>query len=860
MCFASAAASVADRSPFAQGHWWDPSRAGHGFDLLSIDGQVVLTWYTYAEDGRPVWYTAQGPYSDVGARPFPLLRHRWEGGRRAEATVAGSVKLTLAHAESAVAEWTIGTHSGSWSIRPFVASGIVNEVDHTGSWFDPNNDGWGLSVTEQGDIAGGVLFTYDAAGTPTWVAGFGADRASVELHAFTGACPYCSARTPTSHSVGSLAFDFAHENDLRLASSLSLPMAPGVAVGGARLVQIGRPASRRPADRQLASFASNAALRAYLDVGMHNVLPSQGSLDASGPPAQAYSAELAEAGVDEAALVKTDGRFVYTFGYTGLVRRGIIRVAETGIDGATMQPRGSVSLQSGINTPVANAGLFIHAGNLVSVVGTMPAGAFTPWISSGAWTRGKTYVEVFSLASPEAPVTTWRAEIDGHLLSSRRVGNRVYLVTRFVPYVPGFVYGTAFPPAVAANQALLASTPLEVLLPNVTVNGSPVDAVGAATIFVPPQGMRQPLADMVMVTALDLTQPRVAQSLAIVGPVETVYTSATSLYLATSRSQLRTPYGALLPVEPASYVTDVHQLRLGASAMEIVGSGSIEGFLGTDADQAAFRLNEHQGRLRAVTSSSAWWGPVNRNRLTVLEPSETAPGLLRTVSYLPNAQRPATLGKPGEFLRAARFAEDRLYAVTSGPLHVVDLANAQDPRIAGELQATGFSEYLHALPGGQLLGFGRDATAAGITQGLRLALYDVSDAARPRELQKITLGRRGSESALLHHHQAFSARTRADGSTSIAIPVRIHDGTAQLGDATVYPWLESGLARFEVKDAALVALPMLVTHRSSSSFLSYFEDPAAEGGRPVLLPNGAVYVGNGLFWHQENFGDTRGPF
>ncbi len=38
------------------------------------------------------------------------------------------------------------------------------------------------------------------------------------------------------------------------------------------------------------------------------------------------------------------------------------------------------------------------------------------------------------------------------------------------------------------------------------------------------------------------------------------------------------------------------------------------------------------------------------NRFTILEPSAVAPGLLRTVSSLPNARRPAPLGKPGERL------------------------------------------------------------------------------------------------------------------------------------------------------------------------------------------------------------------
>src|SRR5690606_13976540 len=118
----------------------------------------------------------------------------------------------------------------------------------TGSWFDPDNSGWGFALTEQGDVLGGVLFTYDAAGAPTWFAGFGRERDAAELHAFTGACPYCAPRAATNASVGRLHFTFEGDARLRIASALTVPMAPGVRVDGARLVQLSRPASMRPAD------------------------------------------------------------------------------------------------------------------------------------------------------------------------------------------------------------------------------------------------------------------------------------------------------------------------------------------------------------------------------------------------------------------------------------------------------------------------------------------------------------------------------------------------------------------------------------------------------------------------------------
>jgi hypothetical protein len=331
----------------------------------------------------------------------------------------------------------------------------------------------------------------------------------------------------------------------------------------------------------------------------------------------------------------------------------------------------------------------------------------------------------------------------------------------------------------------------------------------------------------------------------------------------------------LLPIEPPFYSTDIHQIRLAADAMTIVASGSIEGMLGYDADKAAFRLSEHQGRLRAVTSSSTMWG-IDRNRLTILEPSTLVPGVLKTVSYLPNARRPQTLGKPGEVLYSTRFLGDRLYAVTFkkvDPLYVVDVTDSADPKIAGALDLPGFSEYLQPLPNGLLLGFGKDAKPASTMgdgqfawyQGLQLTLFDVANAAQPRELQRVLLGKRGSDSALLRSHHAFSALMQPNGTGSFALPARIHDGPGPLAeDWQTYPWQYSGLMRFELRgttaaDARLMQQPTLVTHHASQPVQSW-RDAASDGARSVLFRSGTIYVTNGQFWRQDTAGNAFGPF
>lgn len=883
----SLAATVADRSPFAQGHWWDPTRSGNGFEIFNAASTVQVIWYTFDERGRPVWYTAQGPESSLGREDWPLLHHRWEGGRKAEPTVVGSVRLTLRHAEAADVAWRMGARQGSWAIQPFYQSGVPSEVDHTGSWFDPANSGWGVSLTEQGDVLGGVVFTYDAAGDPTWVAGFQRGGAgSVAMYAATGSCPGCERAATITRPAGRVTFEFASETRLRLRTQLDLAMAAGVNADNASLVMLGRPASMRAADRSLASFDSDARLRDYLSSGVGNltspsvivVLPSTSPVASASPSFSGTN--LQEEGVDEADLVKSNGRQVYTYAWDAAASRRAarIRVARVEDEGATLVAAGSVPLASGVETPMDESGLLLHDGRLVSVTGTRALyPGFSPWWYPGAWQAGTTHVEILDLANPEAPASRWRAQVDGHFIATRRIGSRVFVVSRFAPTVPGYQYGTFNPAAVEANRRLLAGLSLADLLPKVRVNGGPAaPVVPSGAVYLPPQGARVSSAELTLVTAIDLETPGIVKALAIAGSVETVYVSPDNLYVAVTRQM---PYAdwSFLP-EPPFITTDIHQVRLGAGALEIGASGAVEGYLSRDPGAAPFRLGEHDGRLRVVSSSTSMWGTATRNRLTILEPSTVTPGLLRTVSWLPSARRPEPLGKPGELVYGTRFVGDRLYAVTfrmADPLYVVDLSDAADPRIAGSLEIPGFSQYLHPLPNGLLLGFGKDAVPAASFgdgswawfQGLKLSLFDVSVPRSPRELRHFVVGKRGSESALLGSHHAFSLLRRADGTVSIAIPAAVHDGAYPLygsGPAAPYAWSHSGVLRFDVTgttpaDAQLVQRPMMVTHRTGGVNGPAY-DPARFGGRSVIFGSGIVYVGNGQFWRGNDAGGAAGPY
>ena len=59
------------------GLWYNPERPGHGFDLHQAGDQLFMVWYTFDENGVPVWYTAQGSFA-TSVWSADLLRFTWD--------------------------------------------------------------------------------------------------------------------------------------------------------------------------------------------------------------------------------------------------------------------------------------------------------------------------------------------------------------------------------------------------------------------------------------------------------------------------------------------------------------------------------------------------------------------------------------------------------------------------------------------------------------------------------------------------------------------------------------------------------------------------------------------------------------
>ncbi len=149
---------------------------------------------------------------------------------------------------------------------------------------------------------------------------------------------------------------------------------------------------------------------------------------------------------------------------------------------------------------------------------------------------------------------------------------------------------------------------------------------------------------------------------------------------------------------------------------------------------------------------------------------------------LPNKRYPKPLGKRNEQLYGARLFSDYAYFVTfkrTDPLYVVDMRQPRHLKLIGELEIPGFSEYLHPINNGLLLGIGKnvDTLENGRTnvKGVKLSLFDIRNPRQPKEVHKIIIGADWGHSDVTDSHHAFTYLQLNNRITRVAIPINADD-------------------------------------------------------------------------------------
>lgn len=301
------------------------------------------------------------------------------------------------------------------------------------------------------------------------------------------------------------------------------------------------------------------------------------------------------------------------------------------------------------------------------------------------------YTEVFDISDIENPTLVNSFYQSGRFVSTRMIGEMMYLVT---------------------NQNLNSNVckSEEDYAPVVSENGEN-EILSAKSICC---AENPDSASTMVISAVNVaTGERISNTKAVFGVGIDLYCSKNNLYI---------------PISSGTWTeaAKIQIFRVSLADMSIA-TCMADGYFHNQ-----FSMDEHNGYFRIATTSI----DVNGNESNNLFVYDSE---LKKVGEVTGFAK-------NETIQSVRFIGDMAYVITfeqTDPLFTIDLSAPTSPKIMGELEITGFSSMLYPVDENTILGIGYEIDGI-YNSGLKLVLFDISDKANPKALDVKVFKDRGS--------------------------------------------------------------------------------------------------------------------
>jgi len=355
------------------------------------------------------------------------------------------------------------------------------------------------------------------------------------------------------------------------------------------------------------------------------------------------------AGVDEADIVKTDGKYIYVVSGENIF---ILHA---------YPPEGAKLLSKISFNGTYPREIFVSGDNLVVLGYTLYRGY--PQVDE------KTSVRVYDISDRAKPILTRDLSVSGGYLSSRMIGDYAYIVISQPAYI---IYDT-------------------VILPKVYI-GEEVMEIGATKIhYLNVNDVSYSFTTVVALNAQNnLEEPK--HLTILMGSASCMYVSLKNIYITFPKWVM--PLNeevALAPPTPPKELTMIYKVNIENGNIACEANGTVPGYVLNQ-----FSMDEYDNHFRVATTT--WLNGDSQNNVYVLNMDMSIIGKLENLA-------------PGERIYSARFMGERSYLVTFrqiDPFFVIDVENPAKPRVLGYLKIPGFSGYLHPYDDDHIIGVGME--------------------------------------------------------------------------------------------------------------------------------------------------------
>ena len=344
------------------------------------------------------------------------------------------------------------------------------------------------------------------------------------------------------------------------------------------------------------------------------------------------------------------------------------------------------------------------------------------------WSISTTIIDIYDLANKEDPKPLKEIELDGSFFNARMIGDYIYIITS--EYTRNFYYN------IDGNKTIN--------LPEIRVNDQK-RCISLEDIYYINDTKK--VDSMTHIISIDIYGSTIDQKNFLLGSSQNMFVSNNNIYLACQEYG----YYNLFSESECSYeqATIVHKISIDNGEIFYKAKGAVPGFTLNQ-----FSMDEHDGFFRIATQVWDYDSGSNTN-LYILDENMNLTSKIEGIA-------------PGERMHSARFIGNKAYLVTFkkvDPFFTLDLSDPYDAKIIGELKIPGYSDYLHPYDENHIIGIGKDTVEPqeeyswtrdfAWYQGLKIALFDVSDLENPKEISKVIIGDRGTDTPVLYDHKSF---------------------------------------------------------------------------------------------------------
>lgn len=462
-------------------------------------------------------------------------------------------------------------------------------------------------------------------------------------------------------------------------------------------------------------------------------------------------------GVDEADVVQTDGEYIYQVNRNRIIvakaypanEMSVVKVVQFADDNGFAPSQllmgenkliviGSVSSYIKY-TPLPSPSV-MPVQTMDPKVSALPTPAMSatpaPYYYYYGYTKTITKAVIIDLKDKTEMKKIREIDVEGSYLSARKIGSYLYLV---------------------ANKSISYyddKDELDTLKPTYrdTNVGQEYSQLGFSEVHYFPEFVRP---NYMTIAGLNVDDPDSKLFVSsYLGAGRNMYVSQNNIYIAETgyySSPIIMPAVDLVgvaPIMPKAYNTNgtlIYKFSMEKGNVTFAGKGEAPG---TILNQ--FSMDEYKDHFRIATTSVGE-NYRNINNLYIMDGELKVTGKIEGIA-------------PGEKIYSTRFMGDRGYMVTfknTDPLFVFDLKDPAKPEILGQLKIPGYSNYLHPYDENHIIGIGKDTVEAGYSesfawyQGMKIALFDITDVNNPVEMFKEIIGDRGTTSELLTNHKAL---------------------------------------------------------------------------------------------------------